>query len=127
MSSGLPKPNVKRLARSELRLRLNGLPMENSETGNTNESQDSWGKGNKYVQAVKFPCIFFTWMVVLLFPLHAIGRTNTTVSILGEDFRINDKPTYAGRAWRGHRVEGLLFNLRMVQATFDDRNTNTVA
>ena len=59
--------------------------------------------------------------------VHAWGRTNTVVSIVGEDFHINGKPTYAGRTWRGHRIEGLLLNSRMVQATFDDRNTNTTA
>lgn len=59
-------------------------------------------------------------------PFHASARTNTTVTLVGEDFYINGQPTYPGRSWRGHRIEGLLFNSRMVQATFDDRNTNTV-
>ncbi len=68
---------------------------------------------------------FFVWTLGC-FCLDAIGRTNTTVTIVGDDFYINGKPTYAGRMWRGHRVEGLLLNSRMVQATFDDRNTNTV-
>lgn len=49
----------------------------------------------------------------------------TTVSIAGEDFHINGKPTYAGRTWNGHRIEGLLLNSRMVQATFDDLNPET--
>ncbi len=43
----------------------------------------------------------------------------TRVSIVGEDFHINGQPTYAGRSWNGHRIEGLLLNSRMVQATFD--------
>ena len=51
----------------------------------------------------------------------------TTVSIVGEDFHINGRPTYAGRNWNGRRVEGLLLNSRMVQGIFDDLNTNTVA
>ena len=51
----------------------------------------------------------------------------TTVSIVGEAFHINGKPTYAGREWRGHRVEGLLMNSRMVQGIFDDRNPATAA
>ncbi len=50
----------------------------------------------------------------------------TTVSIVGRDFHINGRPTYAGRQWQGHRIEGLLMNSRMVQATFDDRNSATV-
>lgn len=51
------------------------------------------------------------------------GKTN--ISIMGEDFHINGQPTYAGRTWSGHRIEGLLMNLRMVQATFDDLNPET--
>jgi hypothetical protein len=49
----------------------------------------------------------------------------TNVSIVGEDFHINGRPTYPGRTWQGHRVEGLLLNCRMVQATFDDLNSET--
>jgi hypothetical protein len=67
------------------------------------------------------------WGIGLLAPQRASGGTNTTATIVGEDFYINGAPTYAGRVWRGHRIEGLLLNSRMVQATFDDRNTNTVA
>lgn len=53
----------------------------------------------------------------------AAGRT--TVSIDGEAFRIDGKPTYAGRTWRGMKVEGLLMNSRMVQGIFDDLNPET--
>lgn len=49
----------------------------------------------------------------------------THIAVDGEDFLINGQPTYPGRLWRGHRVEGLLFNSRMVQATFDDLNPDT--
>jgi len=49
----------------------------------------------------------------------------TRVGITGEDFWVNGQPTYAGRHWRGHRIEGLLLNSRMVQATFDDLNPET--
>jgi hypothetical protein len=55
----------------------------------------------------------------------APGRTQ--VSIVGEDFHLNGRPTYPGRVWQGHRIEGLLLNARMVQAVFDDRNAETVA
>ena len=51
----------------------------------------------------------------------------TTVSIVGDEFLINGQPTYAGRNWRGHKVEGLLLNSRMVQGIFDDLNPATVA
>src|SRR5215207_4608510 len=49
----------------------------------------------------------------------------TRIEIEDERFLINGKPTYAGREWRGHRIEGLLMNSRMVQATFDDGNALT--
>ncbi len=50
----------------------------------------------------------------------------TTVSIHGEAFWIDDAPTHPGRLYEGHRVEGLLFNCRLVQAIFDDENPDTV-
>jgi hypothetical protein len=50
----------------------------------------------------------------------------TVVTIVGEDFHLNDAPTYHGRVWNGHRIEGLLLNSRMVQATFDDLNPETM-
>jgi len=49
----------------------------------------------------------------------------TRVTIAGEDVLIDGRPTYAGRTWRGHRIEGLLLNSRMVQAIFDDLNPQT--
>jgi hypothetical protein len=51
--------------------------------------------------------------------------SKTVLTIVGEDFHIGGKPTYPGRIWNGHRIEGLLFNSRMVQATFDDLNPET--
>lgn len=52
-------------------------------------------------------------------------QTGTEVSILGDMFHINGKPTYEGRFWNGNKVEGLLLNSRMVQGTFDDENPDT--
>ena len=49
----------------------------------------------------------------------------TTVSIDGEKICIDGKPTYAGRTCEGLPVEGLLFNVRAVQSTFDDANLGT--
>ncbi len=49
----------------------------------------------------------------------------TTVSIEGEAFCVNGRPTYAGRRWRGMKIEGLLLNARLVQGVFDDRNAET--
>jgi hypothetical protein len=64
---------------------------------------------------------------LLALPALAIAAApgKTSVSIADEDFRINGQPTYAGRSWNGHRVEGLLLNSRMVQAVFDDLNPET--
>ncbi len=67
----------------------------------------------------------------ILFALPGIALAEpagkTVVGIVGGDFRINGRPTYAGRTWNGHRIEGLLMNSRMVQATFDDLNPDTAA
>jgi hypothetical protein len=57
----------------------------------------------------------------------AARAATTVVSIQGDAFLINGKPTYAGRAWQGHKIEGLLMNARMVQGAFDDRNTTTAS
>lgn len=50
---------------------------------------------------------------------------HTEVSIQGEQFYINGRPTYEGRTWNGVPIEGLLFNARMVQGIFDDLNQST--
>lgn len=55
----------------------------------------------------------------------AAAPRRTSVSIVGDAFHINGRPTYEGRAWNGKRIEGLLLNSRMVQATFDDLNPET--
>ncbi len=66
----------------------------------------------------------------LLLALHvgalAAPPQKTAVSIVGRDFHINGKPTYEGRSWEGHRVEGLLLNARLVQSIYDDLNPETV-
>lgn len=51
--------------------------------------------------------------------------SQTEVTIQGDSFYINGKPTYAGRTWNGHKIEGLLHNSRMVQGIFDDLNPET--
>lgn len=53
------------------------------------------------------------------------GRRRTQVSIRADQFLINGKPTYAGRAYHGMKIEGLLMNLRAVQGIFDDLNPET--
>ena len=69
-------------------------------------------------------CRCFVIALLLALPLSAAAR-HTVVSISGDSFLINGRPTYAGRFWRGQPVAGLLMNARMVQGIFDDRNPAT--
>src|SRR4051812_33524062 len=69
-------------------------------------------------------------MVVIAPPLFAADSAppparRTVVSIDGQAFHINGKPTYADRTWEGKKIEGLLLNSRMVQGIFDDENPET--
>jgi hypothetical protein len=68
-----------------------------------------------------------TLLIALCHPATAADqpRPKTILTIVGGGFHINGQPTYAGRTWKGHRIEGLLLNARMVQATFDDLNPAT--
>src|SRR5205807_812079 len=43
------------------------------------------------------------------------AQRRTSVAISGDSFLLNGRPTYAGRSFRGARVDGLLMNARMVQ------------
>jgi hypothetical protein len=77
----------------------------------------------------KLTCVL-TVLMAALFPVVAVSAPKaiqTTVAIKGDGFLINGKPTYAGRSWKGHSIEGLLFNSRMVQGIFDDANPETVS
>ncbi len=49
----------------------------------------------------------------------------TQVSIDGDRFLINGRPTYEGVSFEGKNVQGLLFNSRMIQAIFDDECPET--
>ena len=53
-------------------------------------------------------------------------KTRTMVELRGNKFYINGAPTYSGKEWKGHSIEGLLLNSRMVQGIFDDSNEQTV-
>ncbi len=55
----------------------------------------------------------------------SVSKFTTEISIKGEKFHINGKPTFEGREWEGVSVEGLLPNSRMVQGIFDDLNPET--
>jgi hypothetical protein len=50
---------------------------------------------------------------------------HTAVAVRGDAFWVNGRPTYPGRTWQGRKVEGLLFNARLVQGIFDDLNPAT--
>ncbi|MCU0228941.1 MAG: hypothetical protein MUF01_15015 [Bryobacterales bacterium] len=69
--------------------------------------------------------IVLSCFFVALVSFSAVSQT--VVSIAGGDFLINGQPTYAGRTWKGKRIEGLLFNNRVVQGTFDDLNPETAS
>lgn len=57
----------------------------------------------------------------------AAPSRRTEVSIRGEQFLLNGEPTYPGRFYKGRKIEGLLMNVRAVQAIFDDANPETRA
>jgi hypothetical protein len=68
-----------------------------------------------------------TLVGILLFLTCSLAYVSaqTTVGIVGNKFFINREPTYKGKVWNGHSIEGLLFNARMVQGVFDDSNPAT--
>ncbi len=49
-------------------------------------------------------------------------KRHTKVSIKENQFYVNDRLTYAGRYYKNQKIEGLLFNARLVQGIFDDLN-----
>ena len=62
--------------------------------------------------------------------LSAVGSQRvmrTQVTLEGEKFLLNGRPTYMGRTWNGTSIEGRLMNARMVQGIFDDLNPDTRA
>lgn len=85
---------------------------------------DSIASGNSEISN---PDIITTDSLGTIISIDSIqsGSTNTTVSISGNQFFINGKPTYEGRYYNGNKIEGLLMNSRMVQGIFDDLNPAT--
>jgi hypothetical protein len=49
----------------------------------------------------------------------------TDVTIQGDAFHINGKPTYENRYYQGQKIEGLLLISRMINGIFDDDNPYT--
>jgi hypothetical protein len=76
--------------------------------------------------------VFSAIALSFLLPLDAARAAQrpvrqTAVTIVGDAFHINGRPTYEDRTWRGHKIEGLLMNSRMVQGLFDDLNPETIS
>jgi hypothetical protein len=55
----------------------------------------------------------------------SLRRQKTVISVEGDAFHVNGKPTYPGRTYAGRKVEGLLFTSRMANAIIDDHNPET--
>ena len=68
--------------------------------------------------------VFFT-VALLANGFAAPPQQNTVVTIEGESFYINGVITFQGKTWRGHSIEGLLPNSRMVNGMFDDETEHT--
>lgn len=64
-------------------------------------------------------------LVIIILANNALNSKETSVSIDGEQFLINGELTYTDREWQGNKIEGLLFNARLVQGIFDDSNPET--
>jgi hypothetical protein len=71
--------------------------------------------------------VLLVTLIAFVLPALACGESarTTTVSIRDRAFLLNDQPTYKGRVYNGHNLEGLLFNARLVQGIFDDENAET--
>jgi hypothetical protein len=70
--------------------------------------------------------IIYILLIFITFSCFKSEKINrTTVSIKADQFYINGELTYKGRYWQGNKIEGLLFNSRMVQGIFDDLNPKT--
>ncbi len=59
-------------------------------------------------------------LTLIIASCATVSAQQTEVSIKGDAFYINGRPTYEGRYWNDHKIEGLLMNSRMVQGVFDD-------
>lgn len=68
---------------------------------------------------------FLSTALAAQLPIRPVS--DPVIQIRGEQFHFNERPTYAGRVWKGHSIEGLLLNSRMVQGIFDDENPQTVS
>lgn len=87
---------------------------------------------NKFsaVRVVSLTLALFAGLAPAATASAAAKARKTAVTIVGDKFLVNGKPTYPGRVWTTSKgesfpVEGLLMNSRMVQGIFDDLNPQT--
>ena len=77
--------------------------------------------------SIYWPCLFGLCLsTIAAEAISAPPARKTEVSIRGDAFSVNGRPTYQGRTWKGMKIEGLLMNARLVQGIFDDMNPQTV-
>lgn len=74
---------------------------------------------------MKYIYLIFSLILLLVLSGCSIFQNRTRVSVSGNQFLIDGELTYKGRYWEGNKIEGLLFNSRMVQGIFDDANNIT--
>ena len=67
-----------------------------------------------------------TFLITLPGLIACNDEERTEIAIDGDEFLLNGRPTYEGRTFEEHKVQGLLLNSRMVQGVFDDANPETV-
>ncbi|RPH93855.1 MAG: hypothetical protein EHM72_16010, partial [Calditrichaeota bacterium] len=77
------------------------------------------------MKIVKFISPALSLLLLAWLALALTAQAGTSVTIHQDQFFINDQITYQGRYWGGMKIEGLLFNSRMVQGIFDDLNPKT--
>lgn len=69
--------------------------------------------------------ISFIFMSLFIISCSTIKNNKTEVSIVGDEFYVNGKPTFEGKTWRGMKIQGLLPNARLVNGIFDDKTDST--
>lgn len=65
------------------------------------------------------------FLAILISSCGLHNKKRTVVTIVGDEFYINGKPTFEGKIWRGMRIQGLLPNARLVNGIFDDKTDST--
>lgn len=78
-----------------------------------------------YKQMKKYLCYLVLTIALFFQNVNAQSHGKTKVTIEKNQFYINGELTYKGRFWQDNKIEGLLFNSRMVQGIFDDLNPKT--